>query len=213
MKLLKCLVDDTVVDISFNQIGGLCTLNFLEAMDRKIGGKHLFKRSIILVGAVLFPVACVDLLLSPPLVESVVPCLSTSSSFFVRLEQCIPVVFVCADVFGLLQIKAWCYYESRVLGAQYSLLSTYALETMVLYIFNVHHACLCSPLEVGQKIHLQLMGMPVASEPVFAACTVPDVIVSECDTFPFNSNAGRKSSLMMLEWATLSIEVGLEWKF
>eukprot|EP00803_Ostreobium_quekettii_P008927 evm.model.scf_1310.2 EVM.evm.TU.scf_1310.2 scf_1310:6764-17692(+) len=96
VKLLKCVVDDILVDISFNQIGGLCTLNFLEAMDRKIGGKHLFKRSVIL-------------------------------------------------------IKAWCYYESRVLGAQYSLLSTYALETMVLHIFNIHHDTLCSPLEVLQK--------------------------------------------------------------
>ncbi|GMH43039.1 hypothetical protein BSKO_10961 [Bryopsis sp. KO-2023] len=96
VKLLKCLVDNMVVDMSFNQIGGLCTLNFLEAMDRKIGGNHLFKRSIIL-------------------------------------------------------IKAWCYYESRVLGAQYSLLSTYALETMVLYIFNVHHAVLETPLEVLYK--------------------------------------------------------------
>eukprot|EP00210_Caulerpa_lentillifera_P004490 g4284.t1 len=96
VKLLKCLVDNIVVDVSFNQIGGLCTLVFLEAMDRRIGSKHLFKRSIIL-------------------------------------------------------IKAWCYYESRVLGAQHSLLSTYALETMVLYIFNVYHSELQTPLEVLYK--------------------------------------------------------------
>ena len=36
-------------------------------------------------------------------------------------------------------MKAWCYYESRLLGAHHGLISTYALETMVLYIFNVFH--------------------------------------------------------------------------
>ncbi|KAL1133594.1 hypothetical protein V6Z11_A12G050800 [Gossypium hirsutum] len=33
-------------------------------------------------------------------------------------------------------IKAWCYYESRILGAHHGLISTYALETMILYIIN-----------------------------------------------------------------------------
>ena len=49
VRLLKCLVDNIVVDISFNQLGGLCTLTFLEEMDRVIGPDHLFKKSIILV--------------------------------------------------------------------------------------------------------------------------------------------------------------------
>ncbi|KAL5714284.1 hypothetical protein ACHQM5_016266 [Ranunculus cassubicifolius] len=62
VKLIKCLVRSMVVDISFNQHGGLFTLSFLEEIDRIIGQDHLFKRSIILT-------------------------------------------------------KAWCYYESRVLGA------------------------------------------------------------------------------------------------
>ncbi len=48
----------------------------------------------------------------------------------------------------LLQVKAWCYYESRLLGANHSLLSTYALETMVLYIFNMYVEELSSPLKV-----------------------------------------------------------------
>lgn len=30
VKIIKCLVDNIVVDISFNQLGGLCTLCFLE---------------------------------------------------------------------------------------------------------------------------------------------------------------------------------------
>lgn len=30
VKLIKCLVDNIVVDVSFNQVGGLCTLCYLE---------------------------------------------------------------------------------------------------------------------------------------------------------------------------------------
>uniref|UniRef100_A0A7N0VK41 Polymerase nucleotidyl transferase domain-containing protein n=1 Tax=Kalanchoe fedtschenkoi TaxID=63787 RepID=A0A7N0VK41_KALFE len=93
VKLVKCLVQNIVVDISFNQLGGICTLCFLEQVDRLIGRNHLFKRSIIL-------------------------------------------------------IKAWCYYESRILGAHHGLISTYALETLVLYIFNMFHSSIDGPVAV-----------------------------------------------------------------
>ena len=53
MKLLKCLVDNIVVDISFETLGGLCTVAFLESIDRNIGENHLFKRSVILVSWLL----------------------------------------------------------------------------------------------------------------------------------------------------------------
>ncbi|KAK9153416.1 hypothetical protein Sjap_000896 [Stephania japonica] len=96
VKLVKCLVQNIVVDISFNQLGGLCTLCFLEQVDRLIGKNHLFKYSIIL-------------------------------------------------------IKAWCYYESRILGAHHGLISTYALETLVLYIFHLFHSSLNNPLAVLYK--------------------------------------------------------------
>ncbi|XP_021611979.1 uncharacterized protein LOC110614668 isoform X2 [Manihot esculenta] len=93
VKIIKCLVENIVVDISFNQLGGLCTLCFLEEVDHLINQNHLFKKSIIL-------------------------------------------------------IKAWCYYESRILGAHHGLISTYALETLVLYIFHVFNNCFAGPLEV-----------------------------------------------------------------
>lgn len=93
VKIIKCLVENIVVDISFNQLGGLCTLCFLEEVDHLINQNHLFKRSIIL-------------------------------------------------------IKAWCYYESRILGAHHGLISTYALETLVLYIFHVFNKPFAGPLEV-----------------------------------------------------------------
>ncbi|GAB2291095.1 hypothetical protein Dimus_025350 [Dionaea muscipula] len=93
VKIVKCLVENIVVDISFNQLGGLCTLCFLEEIDNLISQNHLFKRSIIL-------------------------------------------------------IKAWCYYESCILGAHHGLISTYALETLVLYIFHVFNNTFAGPLEV-----------------------------------------------------------------
>lgn len=57
VKLVKCLVDNIVVDISFQSLGGLCTVNFLESTDRRLDKNHLFKRSIILVTPSLRPVA------------------------------------------------------------------------------------------------------------------------------------------------------------
>ncbi|KAH6765735.1 PAP/OAS1 substrate-binding domain superfamily [Perilla frutescens var. hirtella] len=93
VKLVKCLVQNIVVDVTFNQLGGLSTLCFLEQVDRLIGRNHVFKRSIILV-------------------------------------------------------KTWCYYESRILGAHHGLISTYALETLVLYIFHFFHSSLSGPLSV-----------------------------------------------------------------
>jgi hypothetical protein len=52
------------------------------------------------------------------------------------------------------QVKAWCYYEARLLGAHHGLISTYALETLVLYVFNKHHALrpITSPLQVRRAV-------------------------------------------------------------
>lgn len=61
-----------------------------------------------------------------------------------------PVVLVAACL-PALQVKAWCYYESRLLGAHHGLISTYALETLVLYVFNKYHDTLDSPLAVRSR--------------------------------------------------------------
>jgi hypothetical protein len=49
VKLVKCYVNGVPIDLSSNQVGGLCTLCFLEEVDRRIGHGHLFKRSVILL--------------------------------------------------------------------------------------------------------------------------------------------------------------------
>jgi hypothetical protein len=72
------------------------------------------------------------------------------------------------------QVKAWCYYESRLLGAHHGLISTYALETLVLYVFNKYHQSIDSPLSVSGHTSTAL---PQRSPPVMfhPAC---DVLVS-----------------------------------
>lgn len=50
---------------------------------------------------------------------------------------------------SIILIKAWCYYESRILGSHYGLISTYALEMLVLCIINRFHSSLTSPLAVS----------------------------------------------------------------
>ncbi|KAG5019344.1 hypothetical protein AAZX31_06G137500 [Glycine max] len=93
VQVVKCTVKNIPIDITFNQMTGLCTLCFLEQVDQLAGKNHIFKRSIIL-------------------------------------------------------IKAWCCYDSRLLGSQHGLLSTYATEVLVLYIINRFHASVRDPLEV-----------------------------------------------------------------
>uniref|UniRef100_A0ACD5YAS4 Uncharacterized protein n=1 Tax=Avena sativa TaxID=4498 RepID=A0ACD5YAS4_AVESA len=96
VKLIKCVIDNVVVDISFNQLGGVSTFSFLEMVDREVGRDHLFKKSIIL-------------------------------------------------------IKAWCYHERNIHGSSRWLISTYALEILILYIFNIFHQSLHGPLEALYK--------------------------------------------------------------
>ncbi|KAG2328821.1 hypothetical protein Bca4012_021549 [Brassica carinata] len=52
---------------------------------------------------------------------------------------------------SIILTKAWCYYESRILGANTGLISTYALAVLVLYIINLFHSSLSGPLAVLYK--------------------------------------------------------------
>ncbi|XP_024012974.1 uncharacterized protein LOC18020024 isoform X2 [Eutrema salsugineum] len=52
---------------------------------------------------------------------------------------------------SIILIKSWCYYESRILGANTGLISTYALAVLVLFIINLFHTSLSGPLAVLYK--------------------------------------------------------------
>lgn len=49
---------------------------------------------------------------------------------------------------SILLLKSWCMYESHILGSHSGLISTYALETLVLFIINTFGHELKSPLQV-----------------------------------------------------------------
>jgi hypothetical protein len=53
-------------------------------------------------------------------------------------------------------IKDWCYYESRILGAHHGLISTYALETLILYIFHIFDKSLDGPLAVSYVLDITI---------------------------------------------------------
>lgn len=110
MQLLKCIVDDITVDVSYQQMGGIRTVVFLEEMDRLVDG-HLPH---------------------PPRPDNV-PALWRRPVLFKR---------------AIILVKAWCYYQARVLGAHHSLLSTYALEVLVLYVITHCHERANTPLSV-----------------------------------------------------------------
>ncbi|CAL0327475.1 unnamed protein product [Lupinus luteus] len=51
---------------------------------------------------------------------------------------------------SIILIKAWCFHESRILGANRGLISSYAVEVLVLYIFHIYSDIFpfSGPLEV-----------------------------------------------------------------
>lgn len=51
VKIVKLYWDGIPIDISFNQIGGICTLNYLEQIDEIVGKDHLFKKAIYILKA------------------------------------------------------------------------------------------------------------------------------------------------------------------
>ncbi|KAH9716702.1 hypothetical protein KPL71_021553 [Citrus sinensis] len=59
---------------------------------------------------------------------------------------------------NIILIKAWCYYESRILGAHHGLISAYSLETLVLYIFNLYHSTLDGLLAV-MPLNIELLSL------------------------------------------------------
>jgi len=81
VKVIKFNLNDVDLDVSINQMGGVCSLCYLEDLNRSFRKDQLFKKSLIV-------------------------------------------------------IKAWCCYESRILGSQHGLIATYALEILIVYILN-----------------------------------------------------------------------------
>ena len=84
---------------------------------------------------------------------------------------------------SIILAKAWCYYETRILGAHHSLLSSYALEVFVLYVLlHYHHvantplALLCTFIEVVRSFDWQTQALSLQG-------AVPlNALPAACDT-------------------------------
>jgi hypothetical protein len=131
---VKCVVQNIIVDISVNQIGGLCTLCFLE----KVTFQCYFFCTCLIVNNI-----------------------NAFYEDYCLLWSCLCLRLQVDENFGkkhlfkrsVMLIKDWCYYETRILGAHHGLISTYALEILVLYIFHIFHKSLNGPLAVSFGIN------------------------------------------------------------
>ncbi|XP_068314609.1 uncharacterized protein [Pyrus communis] len=84
---------------------------------------------------------------------------------------------------SIILTKAWCYYESRILGAQYGLIASYGLETLVLFIINRFHSSLRGPLEVLHRFleyysTFDWGNYGISIDGPFALSSLPEIIVT-----------------------------------
>uniref|UniRef100_A0AAV1T792 PAP/OAS1 substrate-binding-related domain-containing protein n=1 Tax=Peronospora matthiolae TaxID=2874970 RepID=A0AAV1T792_9STRA len=117
VRVVKCTVDNISVDFTANRVGALGAVRLLDAMAVRVGRHHLFKKSLILIKA-----WCTH--------ESS-PFLQAASSEICELGS--PVVSSLTP--------------SSVMGASQGALSTYAVNTIVMALFNQHGDTLTHPLQ------------------------------------------------------------------
>lgn len=125
--LVTAVVDNVKVDVSANKAAALVTVAFLEEVDACVGRGHLFKRSLLLVKV------------RHPSIE--LPC----TRWHALTLPC------CARVAP----QAWCLYESPrlcggagVLDSHSGTLCTYAVEVLVLGVFNAYASVIRHPVHV-----------------------------------------------------------------
>lgn len=103
---------------------------------------------------------------------------------------------------SIILAKAWCYYETRILGAHHSLLSSYALEVFVLYVLlHYHHAAntplglLCTFIEVVRGFDWQAHALSLhGAVPLTALPAAPDIgALTHCSTHLGCQMQGRRA--------------------
>ncbi|KAG7383791.1 hypothetical protein PHYPSEUDO_003333 [Phytophthora pseudosyringae] len=117
VRVVKCTVDNIPVDFTANRVGALGAVRLLDAMAVRVGRHHLFKKSLILVKAW---------------------CTHESSPFMQTAS---------AGAGGLGPAVVPGSTPSSVMGASHGALSTYAVNTIVMALFNQHGDALTHPLQ------------------------------------------------------------------
>lgn len=131
------------MDISFNQVGGVSTLCFLELV-RGCNMYYSFQFEFFISNTYLATWI-------------------NNTSKLDPWPECVFLFQVNKEVGkdhlfkrSIILIKAWCYHEGNIHGSNHWLMSTYALEVLILNIFNLFHTSIHGPLQVIPRKTIQV---------------------------------------------------------
>ncbi|KAG7394987.1 hypothetical protein PHYBOEH_004389 [Phytophthora boehmeriae] len=159
VRVIKCTVDNIAVDFTANRVGALGAVRLLDAMAVRVGCGHLFKKSLILIKSW---------------------CTHESSSFLQAAS---------AEVGGVGPSIPGSSTPSSVMGASHGALSTYAVNTIVMALFNHHGDALTHPLQALYLFLDRLAEFPWHEAALTLHGTVP---LSRLAITPLNGTTSTK---------------------
>ncbi|KAE9012959.1 hypothetical protein PR003_g15054 [Phytophthora rubi] len=162
VRVVKCTVDNIPVDFTANRVGALGAVRLLDAMAVRVGRQHLFKKSLILIKAW---------------------CTLESSPFMQAAS---------VESGGLGPSVVPGSTPSNVMGASHGALSTYAVNTIVMALFNQHGDALTHPLQALYLFLDRLAEFPWHESALTLHGAVP---LSRLATTPLNGTTPSKSKL------------------
>ncbi|GMF45774.1 unnamed protein product [Phytophthora fragariaefolia] len=162
VRVVKCTVDNIPVDFTANRVGALGAVRLLDAMAVRVGRQHLFKKSLILIKAW---------------------CTHESSPFMQAASM---------ESGGLGPSVVQGSTPSSVMGASHGALSTYAVNTIVMALFNQHGDALIHPLQALYLFLDRLAEFPWHESALTLHGAVP---LSRLATTPLNGTTTAKSKL------------------
>ncbi|RLN21422.1 hypothetical protein BBO99_00005094 [Phytophthora kernoviae] len=159
VRVIKCTVDNIAVDFTANRVGALGAVRLLDAMALRVGCEHLFKKSLILIKSW---------------------CTHESSPFIQAAST---------EVGGLGPSIPGSSTPSSVMGASHGALSTYAVNTIVMALFNHHGDALTHPLQALYLFLDRLAEFPWHEAALTLHGTVP---LSRLAITPLNGTTSTK---------------------
>ncbi|KAL4174785.1 hypothetical protein KRP22_006714 [Phytophthora ramorum] len=162
VRVVKCTVDNIAVDFTANRVGALGAVRLLDAMAVRVGRQHLFKKSLILIKAW---------------------CMHESNPF---------VQAASVETGGLGPPVVPGNAPSSVMGASHGALSTYAVNTIVMALFNQHGDALTHPLQALYLFLDRLAEFPWHESALTLHGPIP---LSKLATTPLNGATPTKSKL------------------
>ncbi|KAG6590802.1 DNA polymerase sigma [Phytophthora cinnamomi] len=160
VRVVKCTVDNIPVDFTANRVGALGAVRLLDAMAVRVGRQHLFKKSLILIKAW---------------------CTHESSPFMQAAS---------VESGGLGPSVVPGSAPSSVMGASLGALSTYAVNTIAMALFNQYGDALTHPLQALYLFLDRLAEFPWHESALTLHGAVP---LSRLATTPLNGTTPSKS--------------------